>query len=174
MLRDRRNAVRTALAAGLSLLLSGCLGGGGFEFHRDTSRAISSTTRFEADRFAGKWVIRGEFTHPGEKPLFGAVTFERGADGIVGLRVKNKVGGQERYAARMKSRGRIIVGTPPYGTEYWVLWIDADYRTAAVGTPSGSFGWIIDRKASGGEDRIKAAADIMRFNGYNISRLQTR
>lgn len=74
----------------------------------------------------------------------------------------------------MKIPGRIIVGTPPFGTEYWVLWVDADYRTAAIGTPSGSFGWIIDRKRTGGADRLKAAADMLAFNGYATDRLQTR
>ncbi|MCK0142466.1 lipocalin family protein [Aliiroseovarius sp. F20344] len=173
---DRRNLFKLMAASAVTPALTACLGGGddGVEFHRNTKRPISSTTRFDAARFAGKWVIRGEFVHPGEKPLYGNVVVEAGAAGVSGIIVSNSTGSRERYDASMNTAGRIIVGTPPFGTEYWVLWVDADYRTAAIGTPSGSFGWIIDRQRTGGEDRIKAAADMLAFNGYDKSRLRMR
>jgi apolipoprotein D and lipocalin family protein len=49
------------------------------------------------------------------------------------------------------------------------MWMDADNRTAAIGTPGGSFGWIMDRKATGGDDRIQAAREIMEWQGYDMS-----
>ena len=52
-----------------------------------------------------------------------------------------------------------------------MLWVDDDFRTAALGTPDGSLGWIIDRSATGGTDRIAAAREIMEFNGYDVSKL---
>lgn len=174
---DRRNFLQCGGAASLAFALTACVGGGGgdgIEFHRNTKRPISSTTRFDAARFAGSWVIRGEFVHPGQKPLYGNVSIELGAGGITGITLSNASGGRERYDARMSTAGRITVGSPPFGTEYWVLWVDADYRTAAIGTPSGSFGWIIDRNRSGGDDRIKAAAEMLAFNGYAKSRLHIR
>lgn len=173
---DRRNLLRLVAASAIAPALTACLGGGGdgVEFHRNTKRPISSITRFDAAQFAGKWVIRGEFVHPGEKPLYGNVVVEAGGSGVSGIIVSNATGSRERYDASMNTAGRIIVGTPPFGTEYWVLWVDADYRTAAIGTPSGSFGWIIDRNRTGGADRIKAAAEVLAFNGYAKERLQTR
>jgi apolipoprotein D and lipocalin family protein len=174
MMMDRRSVLKLGVAAVAPTLVTACVGGSGVEFHRNTRRPISSTTRFDAARFAGDWVIRGEFVHPGQTPLYGKVSIEHGARGITGITLSNAASSRERYDAQMKAPGRIVVGTPPFGTEYWVLWVDADYRTAAIGTPSGSFGWIIDRQRTGGADRIKAAADMLAFNGYATDRLQTR
>ncbi|SPF75970.1 hypothetical protein ALP8811_00965 [Aliiroseovarius pelagivivens] len=171
---DRRSVLKLGMVAAAPSLVAACVSNGGVEFHRNTKRPISSTTRFDAARFAGDWVIRGEFVHPGQKPLYGNVSVEHGAGGITGITLSNAASARERYDARMSTPGRITVGTPPFGTEYWVLWVDADFRTAAIGTPSGSFGWIIDRSRTGGEDRIKAAAEVLAFNGYAKDRLQTR
>ncbi len=70
--------------------------------------------------------------------------------------------------ARQVGPGRLSVG----GTEdWWVLWVDSGYRTLAVGTPSGRFGFVLDR----GEispDRLTAAAEIFDFNGYATGALR--
>lgn len=171
----RRDMLKMTGAAAVAAGLTACIGGGsGVEFHRSKTRPLSSTTRFDAARFAGRWEIRGEFVFPGEKPSFGAVNLSQSGGRITALDVYGPSGLLERYATTQPAAGRISVGTPPFDTQYWVLWVDADYRTAAIGTPSGSFGWIIDRSRTGGEDRIRAARDVLGFNGYNLARLQTR
>ena len=48
------------------------------------------------------------------------------------------------------------------------------FRTAVIGSPEGGYGWILDRRATGGEDRITAAQEILDFNGYDLSALQMR
>ena len=50
---------------------------------------------------------------------------------------------------------------------WWVLWVDGDYRTMVIGTPDGSFGFVLNREASLPADRLQAVRDIARFNGYN-------
>ena len=55
-----------------------------------------------------------------------------------------------------------------------MVWVDEGYRTAAIGTPDGSFGWVLDRAASGGGDRITAAREILEFNGYDEGALRMR
>lgn len=177
MMMNRRTALRLISASAATGLLSACFGKGkdaGIEFHRNVKRPISSTTRFDAERFAGRWVIRGEFTHPGHKPTFGAVQVTQADGQVSALDIYGPTGLLDRYPAQQTAPGRIEVGTQPFATEYWVLWVDADYRTAAIGTPAGSFGWIIDRDKTGGADRIKAARDVLGFNGYDLSRLETR
>jgi len=54
------------------------------------------------------------------------------------------------------------------GQVLWVLWMDADGRTAAIGQPGGRLGWIMDRAARGGADRIAAAREIMGWQGYDL------
>lgn len=55
--------------------------------------------------------------------------------------------------------------------DWWVLWVDSDYRTLVIGTPSGRFGFVLDR----GEiapDRLTAATEIFDFNGYTTTALK--
>ncbi len=172
----RRQIVKLAAIAAISFGLTACSGSEqqGVELHRDQKRNISSTTRFDAERFSGRWVIRGEFAHPENAPTYGAVSFRQSGGKINSIDVSSGSSSAEHYAVTQPELGRIVVGNAPFETQYWVLWVDADYRTAAIGTPSGSFGWIIDRSRAGGEDRIKAARDVLGANGYNLSRLKTR
>lgn len=177
MTLHRRNVFRLLGAGAATGLLSACFGKGkdtGANVYRNVKHPISSTTRFDAERFAGRWVIRGQFIHPAHKPTIGVVQFTQAKGRISALTVYGPKALPERYPAQQPVPGRITTGRPPFATEYWVLWVDADYRTAAIGTPSGRFGWIINRDKTGGADRIKAARDVLGFNGYDLSRLDMR
>ena len=55
--------------------------------------------------------------------------------------------------------------------DWWVLWVDSGYRTLAIGTPSGQFGFVLDRGAIPG-DRLTAAREIFDFNGYATAALR--
>lgn len=65
--------------------------------------------------------------------------------------------------------GRFAIGDQLW----WVLWADADYRTLAIGTPSGQFGLILNRDGALPPDRLRAAREIFDFNGYDIARLRS-
>jgi apolipoprotein D and lipocalin family protein len=65
--------------------------------------------------------------------------------------------------------GRFTLGA---GAPWWVLWDDADNRTLAIGTPSGAFGFVLNRGADIPSDRIVAAREILDFNSYDLSRLR--
>jgi apolipoprotein D and lipocalin family protein len=64
--------------------------------------------------------------------------------------------------------GRFTAG----GVDYWVLWVDEEYRTMAIGTPSGSFAGVLNRGATISEDRLRAVRRILEFNGYDLDRLE--
>lgn len=66
--------------------------------------------------------------------------------------------------------GRFTVG----GQEYWVLWVDADYRTLVLGTPSGAFGAVLNRGGPIPPDRMRAAERVLDFNGYRVEALVRR
>jgi len=148
--------------------------------YRDPSAQIASQTNVTAGRLAGAWTIRQRFAGEGR---FGdtftltalpddalQVSFPRQicvdgecSDVVEPLILLEKTG-----------PGRWMPVDPPRGwpdAEMWVMWMDFDDRTAALGTPSGEFGWIIDKSATGGADRIIAARDIMEWFGYDMARL---
>ena len=60
----------------------------------------------------------------------------------------------------------------PFAGNYWVLWVDDEYRTAVVGTPSGRAGWILNRTPDISEDRLEAAKAVLSFNGYDVNALE--
>ena len=72
----------------------------------------------------------------------------------------------------LKPQGQGRFGGAGGVPEWWVLWLDHDNRTAAIGTPGGEFGWIMDRAPKGGADRIRAAKQIMQWSGYDMAHVK--
>lgn len=141
--------------------------------YRDTDQPLSVTTRQDAARLAGEWHVRA--ATPGDAALI-AVTYRPDGPEAFALtrRVCNDSGAcdirRRLYPATPLGQNRWSLGnTGGADWQIWVVWVDADYRTAAIGTPDGGFGWVLDRAATGGEDRVTAARDILEFNGYQTS-----
>ncbi len=70
---------------------------------------------------------------------------------------------------RLRPAGQVQA---PLGQDWWLLWIDVDVRTVVIGTPSGEFGFILNRDARLPADRARAAREILDWNGYDTSRLR--
>lgn len=172
-----------ATVSALLFLMSGCgLFGNrdpGHEvvFFRDVDVDLASTTRFNAKAFSGFWNIRSEFARAGDLRSRAGVDFQIGPNGEIvqialhGPKRRGRFGAIAHYEVEQSAPGRFVFGAPPYTTEYWILWVDANYRTAVIGTPSGTFGWIIDRNRTDGEDRIAAGKEILEWMGYDMNYL---
>lgn len=147
---------------------------------RDTSAQIASQTDVTAARMAGNWVIRQKFA--GQPVGFDDLTLSVLPNGALQLAAMTR-----DCDGDVCTRGETLVLLAPSGpgrwtptgdqsvlfdAELWVMWMDFDSRTAAIGTPTGEFGWIMDKNPTGGRDRIVAARDIMDWFGYDIDRLQ--
>lgn len=145
--------------------------------YRDRSALIGATSRFDEAKFAGVWYIRAGFAPDLGRMAFRMSTTPTGPMMRLGAFVCDPAGvcgdyaedlplkrsGKGRYTARMPS-GEM--------REFWVLWVDEGFRTAVLGNPDGTFGWIVDRSTTGGADRIRAAREILDFNGYDVSQLK--
>ena len=53
-----------------------------------------------------------------------------------------------------------------------VMWVDEGFRTAVVGDADGRWAAILNRSRKPAADRIKAATEILDFNGWDISKLR--
>lgn len=150
------------------------------EVFRNPSAQIASQTNVTADRMAGEWYIRQIFASEA-RPIDG-MSLSALPAGALQLSV---LGGncvddicfetETLVLYEPTGPGRWTPVDPPAGlprAELWVMWMDFDDRTAAIGTPSGEFGWIMDKNATGGGDRITAARDIMDWFGYDMARLE--
>ncbi|MEH6521642.1 lipocalin [Sulfitobacter sp.] len=146
--------------------------------YRDQNALIGVTSRFDADKFSGLWYVRAGFDPTISRMAFRMIDTPKGHSMRLGVFVCDGGGVCGDYAedlpATKNGKGRYSVKMPNGQTrEFWVLWVDEGFRTAVLGNKQGDFGWIVDRSTTGGADRIKAAREILDFNGYNVSLLRT-
>ena len=129
---------------------------------------IYSSAVVETARLSGHWVQVAGFAAGGQAVCGpGSVDFDGG----------DFDGGAVRWDlcladGRHNGAGPLVPGKPGrFGVagmaDWWVLWVDGDYRTLVIGTPSGAFGFVLNRDAGMPGDRLQAVRDIVRFNGYD-------
>ncbi|MGR3571977.1 lipocalin family protein [Brevirhabdus sp.] len=153
---------RLAGSAGLALIaLGACTTTGTAPAFRNPDAPIASTTRFDPVAFAGQWHPVAGFGAEHQ----GAVTITQAHPG--GFSIAQGAGAPPRAAA-LSGPGRFRIAGQ--AAERWVLWTDADYRTAVIGTPDGSFGQVWDRRPASSPDRLAAARDVLEWAGYDMTR----
>ena len=156
-----------------ALLLTACAAPGPTKVstYRKMAAPIWSNAQFDVARLPGTWGQAAGFAAaPGGCAPGGAVI--GGAPGALRLDATLCLGGvPTRLTGPMQiiGPGRFAVA----GQEWWVIWVDTDYRTLAIGTPTGRFGFILNRGGALPADRLRAAREIFDFNGYDVARLQS-
>ena len=138
---------------------------------RRPAAPIYSAAAFDPSRLAGDWRQVAAFAGSGTGCAAGAVSFKpQGTQlAIAGTLCLNGQTVRLSGPVRLAGPGRLAVGGMQ---DWWVLWVDSGYRTLAIGTPDGRFGFVLDRGRISA-DRLTAAAEIFEFNGYPKSRLQS-
>lgn len=148
---------------------------------RNPTAPLASQVDVTAARLKGDWVIRqatgiagwlGDEVSILDGPEGGLVMTSQtvGCSEVANLceaftqRINLVADGQGRWTVSSASDG---FPTDPL----WVLWMEFDDRTAAIGGPTGKYVWIMDRRATGGGDRITAARDILDWYGYDTDKL---
>jgi apolipoprotein D and lipocalin family protein len=129
---------------------------------RASDAPIYSSAVLEESRLAGHWVQ--------------VATFAPGGQAVCGPGEVDFDAGQLRWDlcladGRRSGAGPLRPGKPGRFSvdgmgDWWVLWADGDYRTLVIGTPSGQFGFVLNRESALPADRLRAVHDIVRFNGY--------
>lgn len=153
---------------GLGLALAGCAAAptpGG----RDASAPLSSQALFDPSRFADVWhVVAATGAEAGCGPL--AETWTPNGEGrftVTGTGC-GPAGARAFLAeARVSGPGRFVLEGAGGRREIWILWVDADYRIAALGSPSGGGARIVARAPVPPADLLAAARDVLDFNGYD-------
>ncbi|MCU0899023.1 MAG: lipocalin family protein [Cypionkella sp.] len=137
---------------------------------RAAGAPIWSNAQLDAGRLTGSWRQSATFARtPGGCGPGGAEI--GGRAGALTLQARLCLSGQEvRLGGPLAASGpgRFVAD----GQEWWVIWVDTDYRTLAIGTPSGAFGFILNRGGALPPDRLRAAREIFDFNGYDTRFLQ--
>lgn len=138
---------------------------------RNPDAFIGATSRYDATRFAGPWIVRGGFG----PDLPARVALVDSTGGTAFEVCESGASCQPLWLAETVGQGRYVLRRADGSTrDLWVLWVDEGFRTAVIGNPAGDLGWILDRAPQGGADRIAAAQEILDFNGYDLSQLRMR
>lgn len=151
----------------LVMVLSACIGTGpkGEASFRDAKAPIWSAAAFAPSRIAGRWQqVAAYKVKPDAGCREGGLDFQPAPSGLAvkGVLCLNDTARKVSGLATISGPGRLQV----QGQEdWWILWVDDGYRTLAIGTPSGRFGFVLDR-GTGASDRLIAAREIFDFNGY--------
>jgi len=137
---------------------------------RDPGAAISSNASFDPARFADVWHVAATY---GDEARCGPlaetwVPAEAGSYRVTGTTCGPRGARAFAAEARVTGPGRITRGDE----EIWILWVDADYRVAVVGTPSGRFARVLSRTPTVRPDLMEAARRVLRFNGYDPAGLR--
>ncbi len=155
--------------------LGGCTGAPDSGGRRDQEVRISSAALFDPGRFAGRWHVLESHT-PG---CAGAVQDWRAtgpaAYALTGVDCTGAAPTTLSGRATVTGPGGRITPDSGFGRDpVFVLWVDQDYRVAALGTPSGRWGMIVSRSPDGRADLLRAAREVLAFNGYDLTRLAVR
>ncbi len=140
--------------------------------YRNPGKQIYSNAVLDNDKLVGRWVQVAEFAPPGAPACTpGGAEIARGTAGLT-LAANLCLGGQKTGFSgplAVAGPGRFA---PPKGEVWWVLWADVGYRTLVIGTPSGRFGFILDKGGDLPGDRMRAAREVLEWNGYDLARLR--
>lgn len=160
-----------ALVAGLVVALAACAPAppAAVSF-RTVGAPIWSNAQLDAQRLVGRWRQAAAFGPGGQRCAPGGAEIG-GAAGALTLAARLCLSGRDvRLSGPLTDAGpgRFRAGNQ----DWWVLWVDTDYRTVAIGTPSGDFGFVLNRDGALPPDRLRAAAEIFDFNGYDTRSLR--
>lgn len=175
-----RGLFAKSAAMSAPLLLAACLATGSQDrAYRDTSVPLSVTTRGTTQDMAGPWFVRAHTPGEGGIAMVTLIPDKDGSPAVELFREACLLSGDceteaELWRAAPLGQNRWRLTRERQTRELWVVWVDDGFRTAAIGTPDGSYGWILDRKPAGGADRITAASQILEFNGYQTSAFKSR
>lgn len=160
---------------GLALLLSACVAAPTVPGYRKPGTDIWSNAVLDLPRLAGDWRQVADFAPRGAACAPGFLTIRSEAQGL-SLSGQLCLGGVARdISGRLTASGpgRFMPSGPGFagaGAEWWVLWADTGYRSVVIGTPSGAFGFALDRAPVMPADRRAAAREILDWNGYDLTR----
>ncbi|MEO0402521.1 MAG: hypothetical protein AAF214_09105 [Pseudomonadota bacterium] len=128
---------------------------------RNPTVPIGAITRFDLGKFAGDWVVRQSGGGAWALSRFSVSPSEgvwREADDAGLAQIDVRAPGILRL--------RYLDG---FVRDVWVVWIDPDHQTAALGSPDGAFGFVVTRPNASRADQVTAARQVLDFNGYRTA-----
>ncbi len=153
---------------------------------RISSEPMETVDFVDVNRYAGKWYEIARFPFFAQKDCFGTYTEyglnDNGTVNVLNACRKNSLDGEltivqgqariidEQTNAKLKVKldqfpGNIIEG------DYWVIFLDENYRYAVVSEPQGRYLWILNREPFMDEMIYQSILDFLKKDGFLIEYL---
>lgn len=138
--------------------------------YRDPTVLIASKANFDAASFAGEWHEVARF--PGTRGCPAArIRYDVTVSGGLQRTTRCPDGTGAVIPIALAPLGRLSVADGTGSRPIWVLWTDTTYRTAILVSPDGTGGQILDRTRTLPVDRLRAAVEVLDFNGFDAGAL---
>ena len=151
-------------------VLGGCASEPAAPSLRDPKAPISSASLFDGARFGGTWQVVASGV-PGCSGAQNWAWNGRDAYQVSGIDCAGRTKPLADRVVLTGPGGRMAARTGFGGEPIFVMWVDQDYRIAALGTPSGRWGMILSRQSPARPDLLKAAREVLDFNGYDLAKV---
>lgn len=166
--------VHRLIVVALALLLGACAAKPPVpQNFRKPGTPIYSIAAFDPSRLPGKWSEVASFAPEGAACRPGGLEIVQTGAGLRATGRLCRAGAEVGHSGALTPvgpGGRMMLAGE--AEPLWVVWVDTDYRTLVIGTPSGRFGWVLNRGGALPSDRLKAAREILDWNGYDLARLR--
>ena len=180
----RRSIPFRAAAPGLAVVLAALVSACAATKYRDTSVPMTTEGPVSLARYQGLWYEIARFPNRFEEGCAG-VTAEYSLNDDGSVKVVNTCRQGSPDGPVEVAEGRAIATTPdndrlevgfvwwlPFARgDYWILDVDDVYQVAVIGNPAGTTGWVLARTPTLPSERLEAAYDVLRRNGYDVSRI---
>jgi apolipoprotein D and lipocalin family protein len=170
----------------LCCALSACAGPGAF----DPAKAPPTVARVELARYGGTWYeiarmpmwfqrncLRSQATYgileTGEVSVLNECDTGGVKDSIRGRARVVDANTNARLEVRFDNWFAVFIPSQPQGN-YWILYLDGDYRTVIVGTPDRENLWIMARTPAIDESQYAKLVEIARGLGFETEKLIRR
>lgn len=174
------------LVVALCFILSACAGPAAL----DPSRVPPTVARVELARYQGTWYeiarmpmwfqrncLRSQATYglleTGEVSVLNECETAGGKESIRGRARTVDAKTNARLEVRFDNWFSVFIPSQPQGN-YWILYLDGDYRTVIVGTPDRKNLWIMARTPAIDEARYTELVGIVRGLGFETDKLIRR
>ena len=134
----------------------------------------------DLDRYAGKWYVIANIPYFAERGNVGStfdLSFDR--DKLIDIYSARK-GDFNAKLTQSTLTGYVVPGTGnarwrespfwPLYLSYLILYVDPDYRTALVGYPGRSYGWVLSRQSTLDDATYRSLLERFAAQGYDTAR----
>lgn len=158
-----------------ALALAGCQSP---PVNRSPAIALTTVSAVDLQRYTGRWFELARLPNSFEENCVGVTaTYTKNPDGTIRVLNRCLLGSLEGKESLADGTARVVDPATnaklavtffwPFEGDYWVIALDADYKWAIVGEPSGRYLWILSRTPQVSDQQKAEFVSRLEAFGYN-------